>query len=569
MIPVHFELASKIVPGTWFEAHAYPSRNGLSVYLRDISERKKSDEEIAFQAHLLSAVEQAVIATDLEGTVVYWNSFAEKLYGWSAAEAIGASVLEIMSAEDTREQAAEVMSMLRVGKSWTGEFPVRRKDGSVFPAMITDSPIFSEQGQLVGVVGISVDISQRKQAEAERERLHESERAARAEAERANRLKDEFLATLSHELRNPLNVILGYAEVLLRSDEARSSQFVRRAAEILKRNALAQSRLVRDLLDLSRLHIGKLSLNLEVVSLTTIIDNAVETVSGDAALKQIAIKLDTPEDVIFVNADPLRLEQVVWNLLNNAVKFTPAGGAVNISLRGAPESATLIVEDTGPGIEPEFLPHVFEMFRQADASSSRPHGGMGIGLALAQQLIGLHGGTVTVASAPGLGAQFTVELPTMRETDEAFGSSSLPEERMHGVPGKLFQMRILVVDDNDDTVDMLHKLFEMEDAVVATARSAIEALELAHQQDFDVVLSDISMPKMDGFEFVRRLRELARQKDVPVIALTGFGRAEDVDRAEAEGFLSHVTKPIDVNSLVETLSKLLIKNHRTTATAPN
>jgi PAS domain S-box-containing protein len=547
MLPVHFELASKVVPGAWFEAHAYPTRTGVSVYLREISDRKKSEEEIAFQARLLGAVEQAVIATDLHGTIVYWNSFAEKLYGWSAAEALGANVLEITPADATREQAAEIMTHLTAGKSWSGEFLVRRKDGAVFPAMITDSPIFSEQGELVGMVGVSVDITQRKQSEAEREVLHESERAARAEAEEANRLKDEFLATLSHELRNPLNVILGYAEVLLRSDEARTSQFVRRAAEVLKRNALAQSRLVRDLLDLSRLHIGKLSLNCEVVSLTTIVDNAVETVSGDAALKQILITIEAPDDVIFVNADPLRLEQVIWNLLNNAVKFTPAGGAVTIRLASDGVRATLVVEDTGPGVEPEFLPHVFEMFRQADATSSRPHGGMGIGLALVKQLIELHGGTVAATAREGQGAEFTIELPATGEKEGPLGVAPPLEA------GVLSHLRILIVDDSADTVDMLQRLFEMDGAFVATASGALAALEIAAQEDFDVVLSDISMPGIDGFEFVRRLRGLARNKDVPVLAITGFGRAEDVSRAEAEGFHSHVTKPIDVNDLVEML----------------
>ncbi|HEY0431509.1 MAG TPA: PAS domain S-box protein [Pyrinomonadaceae bacterium] len=673
MLPVHFEVASKIVPGVWFEAHAYPTRTGLSVYLRDISERrgaeltqnllaaivessqdaiaskdlngilnswnrgaerifgytaeeaigqpatilipddhideeptildklrkgeriehyetvrrrkdgslidisltvspirdergtiiggskiardiserKRGERQISFQARLLDAVEQAVIATDLNGTVIFWNSFAEKLYGWPASEALGASVLEVIPTAETREMASEILSQLKEGSSWSGEILVRRRDGSVFPAMVTDSPIVGQNGELVGVVGVSVDISERKQAEAERERLHESERAARAEAEKANRLKDEFLATLSHELRNPLNVILGYAEVLLRSEEARSSEFVTRAAEILKRNALAQSRLVRDLLDLSRLQVGKLSLNQEVVSLTTIIDNAVETVRGEAAIKQIEIKVDSAEDVVFVNADPLRLEQVIWNLLNNAVKFTPAGGAVSIRVRAPEGRVVLTVEDNGPGIEPEFLPHVFEMFRQADASSSRPHGGMGIGLALVRQLIELHGGTVSVTSKPDQGAKFTLELPAARDTQK-----QLSEASGALVPGALFQLRILVVDDSSDTVEMLCKLFEMEGAAVVTASGALEALEIARDRDFDVILSDISMPRMDGFEFVRRLREIEKQQAVPVIALTGFGRAEDRDRARAEGFFSHVTKPIDVNSLVETLSKL-------------
>jgi PAS domain S-box-containing protein len=561
MVPVHFEFASRIVPGMWFEVHGYPTRTGLSVYLREITERKKSEGEIAFQARLLSAVEQAVIATDLEGTIVYWNSFAEQLYGWSAAEALGANVLDITPADVMLEQAAEVMSRLRAGKSWSGEFLVRRKDGAVFPAMITDSPIFSDQGELVGMVGVSVDISQRKQSEAEREALHQSERSARAEAERANRLKDEFLATLSHELRNPLNVILGYAEVLLRSDEARTSQFVRRAAEVLKRNALAQSRLVRDLLDLSRLHIGKLSLNYEVVSLTAIINNAVETVSREAALKQIEIRIEGAEEVIFVNADPLRFEQIIWNLLNNAVKFTPVGGTVTIRLGSERGRARITVEDTGPGVEPQFLPYVFEMFRQADASSSRPHGGMGIGLALVKQLIELHGGTVAAASKLGQGASFTIELPAAGEKEGSPGYSPQAEA------GILSHMRILIVDDSADTIDMLRKLFEMDGAVVATASGAAEALEIAGEKDFDAVLSDISMPGMDGFEFVRRLRELTRHKDVPVLAITGFGRPVDVERAEAEGFFSHVTKPIDVNDLVQMLRALPVKKQPATVTS--
>ncbi len=559
--PVHFELESKIADGVWFEAHAYPKKTGLSVYLRDISERKTSDREIAFQARLLSAVEQAVIATDLDGKVVYWNSFAEALYGWSAEEAIGANVMDLIPAVTVREQALEVMKQLKEGKSWSGEFLVRRKDDSVFPAMVTDSPIFNEDRELMGVVGVSVDISERRRAEEERARLHQSEREARAEAENANRLKDEFLATLSHELRNPLNVILGYAEVLLRSDEAQKSEFVRRAAEILKRNALAQSRLVRDLLDLSRLHIGKLSLNRETVSLMTVIKNAVETVRGDTAAKQIEIKVNAPEEIVFVDADPLRLEQVIWNLLNNAVKFTPAGGTITISLTTEKQQAVLVVEDTGQGIEQQFLPHVFEMFRQADASSSRPHSGMGIGLALVRQLIDLHGGKVAVESNVGQGAKFTVQIPLSRETERAFRSSPQVET------GVLSQMAILVVDDSEDTVDMLRQLFEMDGAVVETARSAAEALRMAREKDFDVVLSDISMPGMDGFEFLRRMRGIPNKKDVPVIALTGFARAEDVERAAAEGFLSHVTKPIDVNNLIETLRKLPVRNRQATVNA--
>ncbi len=398
---------------------------------------------------------------------------------------------------------------------------------------------------------MSIDITERKRVESEIAQLLESEREARSQAEKANRLKDEFLATLSHELRNPLNVILGYAEVLLRSEEAQRSAFVSHAAEILKRNALAQSQLVRDLLDLSRLHMGKLSLNREPVSLTTAISNALETVRSEADAKRVGIKIDLPEEVLFVDADPLRIEQVVWNLLNNAVKFTPAGGAETVRLRDDGDQAFLTVDDTGQGIEPPFLPHVFEMFRQADATPSRRHGGMGIGLALVQELVQLHGGSVSASSeGAGKGAQFTIQLPLSRATNKQIKSTGPLEVEV------LNKMRILVVDDSVDTVEMLRHLFEMDGATVRTAGGGAEALEIAGKEKFDVILSDISMPGMDGFELLRRLRALPQGKDVPVLALTGFGRSEDVERAKAEGFLTHVTKPVDVGAIIEILQNL-------------
>lgn len=528
---------------------------GASKIVRDISEQRRRDEEIRFQAHLLSAVEQAVIATDLQGTILYWNDFAERLYGWTSAEALGASIMDLTPAADTRERASDILAKLRKGDSWSGEFLVKRSNGSLFPAQVTNSPIFSQDRELLGIVGVSIDITERKRAEEERARLLVLERQARSEAEKANRLKDEFLATLSHELRNPLNVILGYAEVLLRSEEAKASAFVKRAAEILKRNALAQSQLVRDLLDLSRLHMGKLSLNREAVSLVTTIGNAVETVQAEATAKEVELKVVAPEEVLFVDADPLRLEQVIWNLLNNAVKFTPPGGTVTVRLSAHEGQGVVSVEDTGEGIDKTFIPHVFEMFRQADATNSRRHEGLGIGLALVQELVELHEGTVEVSSeGHGKGAQFTIKLPLSRESKR-----SRPE-RQETDSDALSQMRILVVDDSVDTVDMLRRLFEMDGATVLTARSGIEALKIGSNEQFDVILSDISMPGMDGFELLRMLRELPATRDTPVLALTGFGRAEDVARAKAEGFFSHVTKPIDLGELVEILQGLRVKN---------
>jgi PAS domain S-box-containing protein len=676
MTPVHFELISKIVKGVWFEAHAYPSAAGLTVYLHDISERKKAEvtkhllaaivessddaivskdlngiisswnkgaerifgytaeetigqpitmlippdrldeetaileqirqgqtvdhyetvrrrkdgglidisltispirneagnlvgaskiardiserklreEEILFQAQLLGAVEQAVIATDLDGVVTYWNAFAEKLYGWSAAEAVGSNILDLTPAKSVVDQASEVLARLREGQSWSGEFLVRRKDGSTFPAFVTDWPLVNPAGELVGIMGISVDITERKQAEEERARLLEAEREARAEAERANATKDEFLATLSHELRNPLNVILGYSEILLRSNEVRQSAFLKHAVEILRRNARSQSQLVRDLLDLSRLHMGKLSLAREAVSFESIINNAVETVRAEAAGKNIDLQVDISADREIVMADPLRLEQVVWNLLNNAVKFTDPGGSVTLKLANEESAAALTVTDSGQGIDPEFLPEVFEMFRQADAGSSRKHGGMGIGLALVRQLVELHGGTVAAASAGiGKGAEFTVRIPLSREAWPAVKTAPLAGK------GALNSLRVLIVDDSRDTVEMLRHLLELEKATVTCAMSGVQALQLAAEIEFDVIVSDISMPGMDGFEFLRRLRTIPTQEHVPVVALTGFGRVEDVTRAEAEGFFTHVTKPLDVDHLLEILEQIPAK----------
>jgi len=296
---------------------------------------------------------------------------------------------------------------------------------------------------------------------------------------------------------------------------------------------------------------GKLALNRETVSLMTTIDNAIETIRREAAAKNIRINIEGSEEVFFVQADPLRLEQAIWNLLNNAVKFTPHEGVITIRLRKENGDAIIEIGDTGQGIEPDFLPHVFEMFRQADASSSRRYAGMGIGLALVRQLIELHRGSVSVSSAGrGKGAQFTIKLELSNEMSESVTAEQLPE------PGLLTQMRILVVDDSEDTVDMLRRLFEMDGAIVSTAKSGSEGLQIASERDFDVIISDISMPEMDGFEFLRRLRKIPQKKDIPVLAVTGFGRQEDMEQALAEGFFSHVTKPLDINAVVKILRTL-------------
>ena len=397
----------------------------------------------------------------------------------------------------------------------------------------------------------------RKQLEHSEEQLRAllaRERGLRQAADEANRLKDEFLATMSHELRNPLNVILGYSELLLRLDEIKQSPQLLQLSQALRRNALAQSYLIRDLLELSRLRSGKLTLTLETVSIMTAINNAIETVRSEATAKQIAIEIDAPREPLFVEGDLLRLEQIVWNLLANAVKFTPALGRVSVRLTRESEEVVLTVEDTGQGIDVSFLPNVFEMFRQGDARASREHTGMGIGLALVQQLVRLHKGSVTAHSeGVGKGARFVVRLTEKCEPKTKIAVSS------NLTMGALNQMTVLAVDDDEDTTALIRYLLELSGAKVITANSGEEALGLATGLDFDVVLSDISMPTMDGFEFVRRLRSLPGKEDVRVVALTGFGRPEDIQQARSEGFVAHLTKPLDVETLLAFLGKIAEK----------
>ncbi len=544
--------------GTFFDVvysssplHSGDEITGHVVVFRDITERNRAEEEIRFQAHLLDAVEQAVIATDLNGTIIFWNAYAETLYGWSATEALGGHILDLTAAPALKEKAVEILACLQAGQSWSGEFDVQRKDGTYFPAMIDDSPILNDQGELIGIVGVSVDITLRRRAEEERENLLQREREARAEAEDANRLKDEFLATLSHELRNPLNVVIGYSEILRRSDGTQKHSFVVKAAETIRRNALAQSQLVSDLLDLSRLQMGKLSLNRQPVSLSVVITEAVETVREEVRAKEIELTLDLDQEILVVEGDAIRLGQIAWNLLNNAVKFTPAKGKIKVTLDQEGDDAKLVVVDSGQGIAPEFLPHVFEIFRQADASSSRRQGGMGIGLALVKQLTELHDGHVQ-ADSDGVdrGARFTVWIPLYKA-----GQGELRSEGVHAT-GALRSKFILVVDDSTESTDMLGKLLEIEGAFVDLARSGAEALAIANKKRFDLVISDISMPEMDGYELLRELRKLPQMKNVPAVALTGYGRTADIERAHAEGFAQHLTKPIDIDQLLVIVRRL-------------
>jgi PAS domain S-box-containing protein len=484
---------------------------------------------------------------------VRWSPGLERIHGLEASSFGGTfeDFQRDIHPEDRAAVQAAVERALREADSYHISYRIRRPDGMQRWVEAFGHVTKNSKGEPEGISGVCMDITERREDETERERLLEREHQLRQSAEEANRIKDEFLATLSHELRNPLNAILGFSEVLLRTAESEPLRSLRPIGEALKRNSLIQSNLIRDLLDLSRLRSGKVEMKAETFDLEAAARNAVQAIRSEAMAKNVNVGIEPPTHRIFAHADLLRFGQVAWNLLNNSVKFTPSGGSVMVRLNQEEDQVVMTVEDTGQGIEPAFLPHIFEMFRQADASTTREHAGMGIGLALVRQLVELQGGSVTAQSdGPGSGARFVVRLPAGAEAEVPEAAAPPSDD------GALLDMRVLVVDDSEDTADMLHRLLESYGATVFTAHSAADALALAAERSWDVVLSDISMPGMDGFELLRRLRALPGRESVPVLALTGYGQAEDVRRAEAAGFYTHMTKPVDLKQLLKNLRGL-------------
>jgi signal transduction histidine kinase/CheY-like chemotaxis protein len=382
--------------------------------------------------------------------------------------------------------------------------------------------------------------------------------AARLDAERANRLKDEFLATLSHELRTPLNAILGWAQVL--RQPGADAEEVASGMEVIERNARLQAQLIEDLLDMSRIISGKIRLDLHPLDPAAVVDAAMETVRPAAAAKSIRLVKATETDVGggTLRGDAARLQQVLWNLISNAVKFTPPGGSVTVTVRRDHDAVEFEVADTGEGIRAEFLPHLFERFRQADASTGRRHGGLGLGLAIAKQLVELHGGSVRAASdGEGAGATFTVRLPTHRVPQPPEAPPVAPAAGMAPSREVLAGVSVLVVDDDADARVLVKRLLHQYQADVATAGSGQEALDLLGRSRPDVLVSDIAMPGMDGYELVRRVHlEHGNGSAPPSAALTAFAGAEDRARALAAGFRAHISKPVDPAELVSVVAAL-------------
>jgi signal transduction histidine kinase len=406
-------------------------------------------------------------------------------------------------------------------------------------------------------VALSAEIEERAKIENERVQLLRREQAARLEAERANRLKDEFLATLSHELRTPLNAIMGWAHVLGQSAQDRDT--VQRAATVIRQNATSQSQLIDDILDVSRIIGGKLVLDTTPVSLHTVIDDAIDSLAPAAAAKSIQV-IRTLDREIKVIGDRNRLQQIVWNLVSNALKFTPKGGRVEVTLSEGGGDAQIEVIDSGIGISPEFLPYVFDRFRQADSSMSRRHSGLGLGMAIVRHLVELHGGTVSVESeGDNKGTTFRLQLSRHAAAEPEMADSPYRPGRDLGIEAELEQldgMHILIVEDDTDSRNVLAVLLQRLGALVEAVASAREAFDRVSRRRPDVLVSDIGMPDEDGYSLIRRVRQLGGEGRVPAIALTAYARKQDADEAIASGYDRHLPKPVAPADLIRAIKSV-------------
>jgi PAS domain S-box-containing protein len=540
------------------------------VVVSDVNARKRAQEALRQQREwlqvTLSSIGDAVIATDTDGDVTFLNPVAESLTGWKQEEAQGQSlrkVFNIMNEQtrDTVENPAlrAMQEGLIIGLA--NHTVLIAKDGTEMPIDDSGAPIKGAEGKVIGAVLIFRDITERRLAEKERSMLLTSERAAREKAEAASRSKDEFVAMISHEIRSPLNAILGWAQ-LLRSGKFDKSE-TERATEIIVRNARAQSQLIEDLLDISRVITGKLTLNVRSVELAEIIEAAMDSIRPAAEAKSIQLQARLESRGSLVSGDPNRLQQIVWNLLSNAVKFTPRYGRVEVSLSRVDSNFQITVSDSGVGISPEFLPFVFDRFTQANTSTERKYGGLGLGLAIVRHLVELHGGTAQADSpGEGQGATFTVTLPVkalreeMSELEPAAPSAEYADSLTDAI--MLDGLRVMIVDDEAETRHLLTAMLTRRGAEVKACASAAEALEEINRWRPSLLVSDIGMPGEDGYTLIGKLRALGPERGgcIPAVALTAYARSEDRMRALASGFQVHVPKPIEAGELVVVIASL-------------
>lgn len=521
-------------------------------------EATKSSEERFRQLADSSPV--LIWMSDTTKACTWFNRPWLEFTGRTMEEELGFGWTENIHPEDYERCLVAYTSSFETRRPFEIDLRFRRQDGAYRWLMDRGIPLFNSDGVFVGFVGSCIDINERKEAEDSKETLLRIEQTARAEAEQTAMLKDEFLATVSHEMRTPLTAMLGWVQLL--RNGSLPPETVPQALETIERNARAQAKLIDDLLDMSRILSGRLRLDMQSVNIHDTVEAALAAAEPGAAAKRIKLARVLDPKTGPVSGDPTRLQQVIWNLLNNSIKFTPSGGTITVTLERVNSHLEVSVIDTGEGISPEFLPYVFDRFRQQDASTVRRHDGLGLGLSIVKQLVELHGGNVR-AKSPGLGqgATFIVALPI------SVGPNELPEKNIKATPDSpvceeavptLLGTRILVVDDDADARELLRSILAQSGASVRTASSVPEALKQLQERVPQVLVSDIGMPGEDGYALIRRVRALDAEQggQVPALALTAFARSDDRRRAIGAGFHMHLAKPVEPAELVTVVASL-------------
>ena len=541
----------------------------LGVMLHNITRRKRREQETHEKKQryraLVDGLPLPVWVIGADGQVQFVNSVFETFFGHPAVSELGLMWSQLLHPEELEGFEYKMQQALAERSELTSVVRGRRADGAWRWLEISVVPRYSRSGRFLGMAGNSRDITDRHELELANEQLLRAERVARTAAESTARLKDEFMATISHELRTPLTTVLGWSEVLLQRIPVDDPNY--KGIRVIATSGLALKRLIGDMLDLSGMLLGKLKLDMEVLDLAREVGDAVRSLDLAAAERQLDVRLSLPSGDCPVLGDQTRVQQILWNLLSNAAKFTDEGGVIDIVLDKLGNNYRLRITDSGVGIAEEFLPHIFSRFRQADGTTTRRYGGLGLGLSIVQQLVDLHGGTVN-ASSPGIGggASFTVLLPVLpRSGPPVHARPGSQRTRIQAVgtdSDTLANLRLLLVDDQKEIIEMLRQSLERHGAQVHTASSAAEALRMIGGSDharYDVVLSDIGMPGMDGYAMVRTIREdLGMPASVlPIIAVTALARSDDRQRALENGFQAHVTKPCNLAVLLAEIRTVL------------
>ena len=502
---------------------------GVILVFRDVAEKRHAELLNERLAAIVESSDDIIASKTLDGVLTSWNKGAERVLGYSADEVIGRHVSMLMPPELV-EDMPKILDRIRRGEKVDHyQTRRRRKDGTIIDVSLTVSPIRDASGRVIGASKIGRDITREKLIEAER-----------LEAERR---KDEFLAMLAHELRNPLSAINGAAQLFGKLETEEELEW---AKEVVLRQVKHLARLIDDLLDVSRISRGKIGLRKEPIDLSPVVGSAVEAVRPLLEERKHELSVSLVNGGLRLEADPLRLEQILVNLLTNAAKYTDAGGRISLTARHEGADIVITVRDTGMGITPELLPRVFDLFAQGDRTMARSEGGLGIGLTLVQKLAEMHGGGVTAASeGPGKGSEFTVRLPALEE----------PAARKSGPRGTLPRVarqssRVLVVDDNIDNARGLSRLLKLLGHDVQVAHDGQAAVEVARAHRPEIVLLDIGLPGMDGYEVARRLRTEECCQDALIIAVSGYGQPEDLRRSKEAGFDHHLVKPVDYDALM-------------------